>query len=236
MISVLIVSTFSEEAHWIKDLYKDIAVKYSNDVWNYYLFTNYTSIPVFLNTVQNIDIACIDVTDEKGINIAECIRQRFSCCSIIIISDKTISPLRYIKPSITASSLLLRPFDKDCRFVLKDVFDEYVKAYFNDSMESSYCIENKDGKQIVPYNQIFYFESREKRIILATDHREFRFYDTLDRLEKQLPKGFIRCHRSFIVSREKIVSIKLSQHSIHLTNGGIVPISRTYKDAIKEIR
>ena len=90
------------------------------------------------------------------------------------------------------------------------------------------------GETIKPYNKIYYLESREKKIVLGTEFEELSFYGTLDCLEKKLPSGFIRCHRSFIISADKISSVKLSCNTVSLTNGSIIPVSRTYKNTVRE--
>ena len=71
--------------------------------------------------------------------------------------------------------------------------------------------------------------------MLCTEFEEYDFYGTLDELENTLPEQFLRCHRSYIISVEKISLIKLSLHTVRLNNGCIIPVSRTYSKHLKEI-
>ena len=61
------------------------------------------------------------------------------------------------------------------------------------------------------------------------------FYDTLDNLEQKLDSDFVRCHRSFIIAKSRIKKVMLSKNLILLDNGYEIPLSRSYKSAIKEL-
>ncbi len=73
-------------------------------------------------------------------------------------------------------------------------------------------IENKGERQIIPYTNIMYLESRSKKIYVIVGNKEYSYYDTLDNLENKLGSEFIRCHRSYIVSRYYIK--KFNYHKI----------------------
>ena len=64
--------------------------------------------------------------------------------------------------------------------------------------------------------------------------RELAFYETIEHLAERLPEQFVRCHRSFIVSKKRIRKVMLSKNLIELEQGMEVPLSRSYKSAFKE--
>ncbi len=64
--------------------------------------------------------------------------------------------------------------------------------------------------------------------------QEMAFYETMEHLEERLPDYFVRCHRSFIVSRQRIRKVMLSKSLIELEQGMQIPLSRSYKPAFKE--
>ena len=236
MISVMLYSPNEDELNRIRYQYREVAVGLSDDDWDICAETNDTRLYSAVEKTDTIDFACIDVTSVCGIKLAERIRKKSDFCSIVLISDKNISPVLYIKPTIRASSLLLRPLtDKQIHDTLFEVADEYFRAYLEKDSDSSFIMENRDGRRKIPYSQIFYFETRKKKISVNTGMNELDFYDTLDNLESILPENFIRCHRSFIVSGSKIASVKLSNNTICLINGSTVPVSRTYKSALREL-
>ena len=53
-------------------------------------------------------------------------------------------------------------------------------------------------------------------------------------MEKKLPENFLRCHRSYIVNMSKVTAVKVSQSLIEVQDNLQVPLSRSYKRAVKE--
>lgn len=187
----------------------------------------------FLKEEQQVDIVCADITIFQGIEQTEDIRRKYPQAVIVLIADMTISPIRYMKPTILASALLLKPLQESMvTEVIKEVFHCYIEKEIE---EEVMVIETRDEKQRVPYSQILYFESRSKKIYACTQNYEYGFYDTMDHLEEQYPSRFIRCHRSFLVNREMIDQVKLSQNYLTLQGGIEIPLSRSYKSQIKEL-
>lgn len=178
------------------------------------------------------DIICADITVLNGIGQVEELRKKYPKVAIVLIADMTISPVTYMKPSILAAALLLKPLQKS---MMTQVFSEIFECYIQkDNDEEVLVIENRDEKKRIPYSQILYFEARSKKIYVCTQNFEYGFYDTIDHLEEQHSERFIRCHRSFLVNRKMIEQVKLSQNYL-LLNGGIeIPLSRSYKSQIKE--
>ena len=53
-------------------------------------------------------------------------------------------------------------------------------------------------------------------------------------MEKRLPGFFCRCHRSYIINMRKVTAVKASLNLIEMQDEIQVPLSRSYKKAIKE--
>lgn len=113
MISVLIYSHLDKELRQITDEYKCLAAKCSDEQWHFEVSADANRICSAIESSINLDMACIDVTAKDGIDFAEKIHGLFSGCIIVLISDETVSPIKYIKPSIHASALLLRPISEE---------------------------------------------------------------------------------------------------------------------------
>ena len=73
-------------------------------------------------------------------------------------------------------------------------------------------------------------------MFVNTGNQEYAVYDTIDNLQERLPEGFLRCHRSFIVAKSKIENVYLSKNYIALEDGMTVPLSRSYKEVLKELK
>lgn len=190
-------------------------------------------LETFLKETYQADIVCTDVTASHGVSQAEHLRERYPNAAIILIADTTISPVSYMKPTILAAGLLLKPIQKDMmEQVLKEIFQCYV---LQNVSEEVFVVDHREEKHRIPYSQILYFEARNKKIYVCTLGCEYGFYDTMDHLEELYSDRFVRCHRSFMVSRTRIAQIKLSQNCLTLEGGIEIPLSRSYKNQIKEL-
>lgn len=235
MISFLAYSKSEKELSLLKNLTVDVSSMITEEDLKIYGFASKENFEQFLKTCPVIDISCVDICENGGVQRAERIRSTNSDMTIMLIVDATLSPASYIIPSITAGSLLIRPFDKaTARSVLDTVMRNYCKRFDSVDKGKNFVIDTRDGRQIVPYSGIIYFESRDKKIFLGINGIEYSFYDTLDRLEESLDGSFIRCHRSFIIAKKRIKKVALSKNLVILDNGMEIPLSRSYKAAVRE--
>ncbi len=240
MVSLLLYSRLKRELQVIKKNSLEVICKISDDDWDVFEYEDKQKVMDFLKKNPILDMSCVDVAQADGVEIAEQIRKSNGDMYIILISDSGVSPMTYIKPTIMAGSLLLRPLsEENIKNVFLEAIQEYLKKIGSDTNSENknvFVIDNRDGRQRIPYERINFLEARSKKIYINTDNLEYSFYDTLDNLEKILNDSFVRCHRSFIVSKKSIKKIMFSQNLIELINGSMVPISRTYKSLLKELR
>lgn len=92
-----------------------------------------------------------------------------------------------------------------------------------------YILKRKVTIQI-PLKDILYVESRDRRLHV---HTVSAVYDYNDRLVKLIdllqPKGFVRCHQSFLV---KLSAISVIRSDKLLVGNTEIPISRKYKGEV----
>lgn len=237
MISFLSYSKMKSEQQLYKNAATEVCSRLTDDDLSFEFIGKYEEFLALINNIPSYDISIFDLENDNVINAAQKARSLNKTMFIMIIADNTVSPMEYITPSIMASALLLKPFSiKMLSDVMNNLIAEYMKKYSSENSEKVLIIENKGERQIIPYPNIMYIESRSKKIYIVVGNKEFSYYDTLDNLESKLGDGFIRCHRSFIVSRFYIKKIMLSQNTIILNDDSMIPISRSYKSRIKEIK
>lgn len=224
----------SREVALIRSEMSDGVAHYSDEKLEFNGFLSDKDFFQKLRKIERLDAAVIEVASDNDADIAKKVRNVQERAGIMIIADTKVSPMRYMTPAINASSLLLRPY---MRKDAERTFDEFCRYLFRsreDNVEECYVLENQDGKTLLPYNQIYYFEAREKKIYIRTLSKEYRRYETMDRLTEILPDSFRRCHRSYVVNMNLIERIKLSENMIYMRDGIEVPLSRSYKQEIKE--
>lgn len=181
-----------------------------------------------------LDAALMEIIDEAGIQLTKEFRKSYQEAELMLISDASISPMRYVTPDIKASSLLLRPFKREeGEQVVRDFFTALLRQRNQEDENKRLIIENKEGKLSIPFSKIYHVEIKAKKLYIRLKNEEYNKYGSLDGLEKELPEQFLKCHRSYIVNEDYISQIKLTENVIVLQGGIEIPISRTYKPAVK---
>jgi DNA-binding LytR/AlgR family response regulator len=98
-----------------------------------------------------------------------------------------------------------------------------------------FLFDQKGERRRIPYQKIYYMEAREKRVYARLENIEYGITDTIEHLAGILPKEFIRCHRSYIVNYIYIERVRYAENFILLRGSHILPLSRSYKAALKEV-
>jgi len=94
----------------------------------------------------------------------------------------------------------------------------------------------KKGSALVKLKliDIIFIEALENYVTLNTSDDKFTIHFTMKAIENQLPSGiFIRVHRSFIISKSMIQSIK--DNSLDLKVGDTlknIPVGKSYRDSL----
>jgi DNA-binding LytR/AlgR family response regulator len=94
----------------------------------------------------------------------------------------------------------------------------------------------KKGSSLVKLklSDIIYIEALENYVTLNTNDDKFTIHFTMKAIETQLPSGvFIRVHRSFIINKSMIQSIK--ENSLDLNVGSSqksIPVGKSYRDSL----
>ena len=151
---------------------------------------------------------------------------------LIIIANESISPMLYLRPSIMAASLLLRPFNEaQISTALIELF-QYIMLQ-QEVMTDCFIVESKDEMIRLEYSSILLFEAREKKVFVYSGTQEYGFYNTLDNLVQNLPDYFVRCHRSFVCNFKRVKQLKMNVNLIILDDNSQVPLSRSYRNIVR---
>lgn len=237
MISMVVYSKEKKELKKIKSTLEELAPILSGEKWHFYWINELGELTKQVGKLNGGDLLIIDITHSHALEALEQLRKTYSKAFLMLIASTDLSPMRYMKPSIKASSLLLRPISEESmQNVLKEFLIDFINQREASDLSHTFKIETKGEVHYIPYNDIYYFEARKRKLYLRTLSEEYQFVDTVDNLEQNLGEQFIRCHRSFIVNVRKIVSIALVDNIITLTNDLIVPLSRGYRSNIKHLK
>lgn len=94
-------------------------------------------------------------------------------------------------------------------------------------------IKEKGGLVKIAHESIIYIEASKDYMRIITDHQQYLVHLTMKSLEEQLPPAqFIRIHKSYIVSVEKINMVKADAVVI---GSYTLPVSQGYKEKLMKL-
>ncbi len=234
MIHMLAYDENSSELDVICETVRKHAALKTDDVWKLYECTAKSQCKKLTESKIPLDAICYDITGEGAISGVEELRSSYDKAYLIMVADISISPVKYMKPTIMASSLLLRPLSTDA---VSDVIGEMIdRLAVEDGLGDVFVVNDENGRNRLLYKDILYFEAREKKIFACTDYAEYAFYETLENLGARLPDCFKRCHRSYIVNTDYITRIVFKEMSVYLGDSYIIPVSRSYRETMREYK
>lgn len=234
MVNLWIYDRRQKEAELLLRLSKENFAYLSDEKLETKILNTPESLQASLTLQELLDAALWEIAADGDIRTLKTMRKSFGTSEILIIAESRISPMEYLTPDIRAASLLVRPFGKDQAASVLREFLASVCGTMDKEDERKIVVENRQGKIALPVSQIYYVEVRERKVFLRLQTREYGQYTTMENMMEILPDSFVRCHRSFAVNTKYLERVKLSENTIYLHHGHKVPLSRSYKPALKE--
>ena len=238
MIAMLIADHPAAERKKLLQESKWQAARLTEDEWDWIECSTSEEVLRKAEGIDKLDLVCLDLTmqtTDQMLTAAQMLRSAYPVAHMILIASGKISPVKYMRPAINAQSLLLKPLDAESvREVLAESVQNYVSKFKVRDDDQYFVVETRGERELISYDRILFYETREKKVFLNTGDMEYPFYDTLDQLEERLTGRFLRCHRSYLVNRNKISKVYLSQNILTLEGGEELPLSRSYKPAVKQ--
>lgn len=181
---------------------------------------------------NDIELIFLDI-EMPELNGFEFIRSLDYPPNIIIVSSAEGHALKAFDFNVV--DYLLKPvsYGRFCKAIDKTI------RYFSRKEQSSSGDEEifiKKGSSLVKLKlrDIIYIEALENYVTLNTSDDKYTIHFTMKAIESQLPKGvFIRVHRSFIISKSMIQSIK--ENTLDLNVGGSlksIPVGKSFRESL----
>ena len=109
-----------------------------------------------------------------------------------------------------------------------------LQSYKGEPEVSIVSFTSDRHKVILSRGDIVYIESNDSEVwIYATEGRRFRNKTGITQWGNVLGEDFIRVHRSYLVRKTAITSI--AKETITLSDGTEIPVSRKYRDSVKNL-
>ncbi|MGE5418823.1 MAG: LytR/AlgR family response regulator transcription factor [Chloroflexota bacterium] len=154
--------------------------------------------------------------------------------NIIIISSAEEHALKAF--DFNAVDYLLKPvtYSRFCKAI-----DKLQKYYNRKEVSSNSGDEEifiKSGSSLVKLKlrEIIYVEALENYVTVNTNEEKYTIHFTMKAIESQLPSSlFIRVHRSYIVNKTMIQSIRENTLELNLGNTvKSIPVGKSYRDSL----
>ena len=185
-----------------------------------------------LSKRQDIDLVILDI-QMPNMDGFDFIRSLDFPPNIILISSSEEFALKAFDFNVV--DFLLKPvtYGRFCKAIDKTI------RYFSRKESAPSGDEEifiKKGSSLVKLKltEIIYIEALENYVTLNTNNDRFTIHFTMKAIENQLPSGvFIRVHRSFIINKSMIQSIK--ENTLDLIVGGSVksiPVGKSFRDSL----
>lgn len=196
---------------------------------------------------NNIDIIVIDVfLDGKpdGITFAETINIIPNAAKPFVFLTSSQDRKIFERAKLTKPfSFLMKPFNElEILYALEmaiEKFYEQTNVFLSEDQDTVISndhlfIKKKNALKKVLIQDIIYIEVEDRYCNIITENEKFVIMISLTKINALLNKNlFIKTHRNYIVNKDKIEEIILSDNLIILKGNHKVNLSDSYKDFIK---
>ena len=170
----------------------------------------------------------IELGSANGMDIAKQLRKDGFCGNIIFLT--AFSEYVFDGYQVQALDYLLKP-------ISQNKLEQCMKPILRNMQGSYHVYKTKTETVKIPYNKILAFTSFRHYVDIITQPNDnqtfFRQKITLKNLQNQLPKEFVRCHRTVIVNMNKVM--RLTNKDITLSDNSIYPVSESYLEHVREV-
>jgi DNA-binding LytR/AlgR family response regulator len=195
-------------------------------------FNDSVSVRDQLSKRQDIDIVILDL-EVLEIDSFDFIRSLSYQPNIIMVSSSEQSALKAFDFNVV--DYLIKPvtYSRFCKAVDKSI-KYFSRKEINNRVDNEIFIKKGTSLVKLKIKDLIYIEALENYVTLNTSEGKFTIHFTMKAIENQLPsKIFFRVHRSFIVNKSMIHSIK--ENSLELIIGNElknIPIGNSFRDPL----
>lgn len=191
-----------------------------------YEITTFASGELLMQNFQQFyyDIIFLDVEmgELNGIDTAKMIRLKEKQCVIIFVTAYTDFVFQGYE--VRALNYILKPYKTE---KIRNVLEEAIQECTVKS-QLYYMIESKGIRQKISFDEIKYFKSDKRKIIIATiNNYRYEFYGKIDDIERELPNYFIRIHQRYLVNMNNIINLSVNSCKFE---DEIIPVSRSHSN------
>ena len=179
----------------------------------------------------DIIFADIQMPDATGLDIVETLRQRWGNNMPLIVFTTAFNEYAIEGYEYGVFDYLLKPISFKRFRQSADRILAYLDKCGTSHTKPDFLFLDVNGEKLrVDFAEILYIEGARNYIIIRTPERKLVTYCSMTSIQGILPpERFLRVHKSYIVSTDKIRSIRGSRITVKNKETEIIPIGVTYK-------
>lgn len=217
-----------------KEILDDILTKVRSCFEKNNISARYTGIDdsrKLMECIQNekIDVLFLDIDMpyHNGMDIAGYINELGLQTILIFITSHD---------ALVYQTFAYRPFGFIRKTHINQEIDELVRRIHNELLENKQELVIQKGQELtrVFIKDIIYIEAEKNYLMIRTCDDIIRIRETMMNLSNELQgKGFIRCHKGYLVHADYIEKLRNSEIILRIGNENIVlPVGRSYEKEV----
>ena len=190
---------------------------------------------------NNIYFLDVDLRDAiNGIQLAEKIRDKDPRGFIVFITTHAEMSYLTFLYKVEAIDYIEKDNYKNNRRRVYDCLMNINKKYsaLNNSVSKTIAVKNGEKIYNLELDSILFFETSTviHKVNVYTENRMLEFYAQMKDVEEMLDERFIRCHRSYLVNKDKIKFVDYNLREVHMIDNSICYASVRGMKLLRELR
>ena len=242
MINVFICEDNKQQREKFKKLIEDIIMIENFDMQMTLSTENPYDIIDYLknNNISGLYFLDVDLkTNINGIKLAEQIREYDPRGFVVFVTTHAEMSYLTFMYKVEAMDYIIKDNYKNVKERIHECIINANRKYSSKAtdLQKNFTIKSQDKIINIEYNKILFFETSTTihKIVLHALDRQVEFYAKMKDVEAKIDNRFYRCHRSFLVNKNHIKELDLSNRVIKMVNGEECLVStRLMKDLLKK--
>lgn len=236
MLEVIICEDNSVHREKLKQLIENTILKEELDL-NIMLSTGEPEeVLSYVSKNNNTGIYFLDVdlkSDMNGIKLGEKIREVDQMGFIVFVTTHMEMSYLAFKYKVEAMDYVIKD-DSDFKERVTSCLLKSYNTYYKKKGNEEYISISSDDRIInIRLNDILFIEtSVSHKIKVHEENKQVEFYGNLKDIYEKLTPNFYRCHKSYIVNKNKISEVDKKHNKIIMINGEECYVSFRYKKGL----
>lgn len=182
--------------------------------------------------IDTVDVAFLDIEleDMKGIELSRKLREINDEVLIVFVTSHPDYMMEAFDQF--AFNYIMKPIDSKRFNRIMDKALEDIENRRNSGDEKFFNVIHKKKMSSIPYKEIVCFEKKVNNLVIVLEKDKMEIRSSLKKVEEEIDMNlFLRCHKSFIVNKDRIIR----QQGDYLTLLGCnenIPIGEKYRESV----